>query len=396
MNRPTQIAIAGVVILVSLGGTYLLSRGESPLPAPAAHVHGTAQTANRAAPVMLTQAEALRIGVTYATASVAPLSRDIRSVGQVTYDETRLSTVAAKVDGWVESLHVDYTGEQIHRGEPMFSLYSPMLVTAQEELLLAKRLASDVAGGTPDAVRGAEGLVSSARQRLLFWDVPASEVRGIERAAEVRRAVTFVSPVGGFVVEKSVVVGQKIMAGEALYRVADLSTVWVLGEIFEQDLLGVRVGQSVVAELEAFPGERWEGHITYVYPTLDADTRTARVRVALPNPHQRLKPGMYATLLLRGEPTAGVLSVPRSAVLATGSRTLVFVKRDDGMLEPREVVVGLTTPERIEVRQGLVRGDVVVASATFLVDAESNVGSALGGMGEMPGMDLTAPVPARR
>lgn len=396
MKRPTQIAIASAVILASLGASYVLSRGESPPAAPAAHEHGVTQTTSRTAPVMLSQAEAQRIGVTYATASLAPLSRDIRSVGQVTYDETRLSTVTTKVDGWVENLRVDYTGQQIRRGEPMFSLYSPMLVTAQEELLLAKRLAGDVAGGTPEAIRGAEALVSSARQRLLFWDVPASEVREIERGAEVRRALAFVSPVSGFVVEKSVVAGQRIMAGEVLYRVADLSTVWVQGEIFEQDLSGVRVGQSVVAELGAFPGERWEGRITYVYPTLDADTRTARVRVALSNPRRRLKPGMYATLLLRGAPAVDVLSVPRSSVLATGARTLVFVKRNDGMLEPREVVVGMTTPERIEVRQGLASGDVVVASATFLVDAESNVGSALGGMGEMPGMDLTAPVRARR
>jgi Cu(I)/Ag(I) efflux system membrane fusion protein len=340
---------------------------------------------------MLTPAEAQRIGVTYTTATVGPMSRDVRTVGQVTYDETRVKAVAPKIDGWVERLYVDYTGQPVRRGQPLFTIYSPMLVTAQEELLLAKRLTSDVAAGTPDAVRGAQDLVASARRRLLYWDVPPSEVERIERTGEVRRTLTVVSPASGFVVEKSVLSGQKIMAGDALYRVADLSVVWVEGEVFEQDLAAIGVGQGATAEFEAFPGERWSGRIAYVYPTLDPETRTVRVRVELSNGGLRLKPGMYATLFVRGASRGNVLSVPRSAVLATGERNLVFVKRPDGMLEPRQVAVGVTAGDRVEVRSGLAPGEAVVASATFLVDAESNLGTALGGMGNMPGMDITVP-----
>lgn len=344
---------------------------------------------------MVTSAEAQRIGVTYAVASVGPLSKEVRTVGQVTYDETRVTAISPKVDGWIEQLYVNYTGQPVRRGQPLLSIYSPMLVTAQEELLLAKRLTADVAAGTPDAIRSSNDLLASARRRLLYWDVPAAEVERIERTGVVRRAVTLMAPVSGFVVEKSVVAGQKIMAGDALYRVVDLSVVWVEGEVFEQDLASVQVGQGVVATFEAFPGEQWLGRISYVYPTLSTETRTARVRVQLPNAGARLKPGMYATLLIRGGARTGVLSVPRSAVLATGERTLVFVKSARGLLEPREVAVGLATTDRIEVRQGLTPGEVVVASATFLLDAESNLRSALGGMGNMPGMDMSAPTPLK-
>jgi len=186
------------------------------------------------------------------------------------------------------------------------------------------------------------------------------------------------------------------MAGDPLYRIVDLSTVWMEGEVFEQDLPSVRLGQRVTADLEALPGQAFRGRITYVYPTLNADTRTARVRVEVPNPGLRLKPGMYATFRLTGSGRASALSVPRTAVLSTGERNLVFVKRPDGMLEPRLVVLGMATDDRIEILHGVAAGDTVVASATFLIDAESNLGTALGGMGDMPGMDMTAPTKARK
>ena len=392
-RRTVRYAIYGGAVAAALLATYLATRGrDESAPGGAGHDHGAAPAAaDSAKPVMLTPAEAQRIGVTYTTATIGPLSREIRTVGQVTYDETRVKAVAPKIDGWVERLYVDYTGQPVRRGQPLFSIYSPMLVTAQEELLLAKRLTSDVSAGTPDAVRGAQELVASARRRLLYWDIPASEVDRIERTGELRRTLTVVSPASGFVVEKSVLSGQKIMAGDALYRVADLSVVWVEGEVFEQDLAAIRVGQGATAEFEAFPGERWSGRIAYVYPTLNPETRTVRVRVELANSGLRLKPGMYATLFVRGAASADVLSVPRSSVLATGERNLVFVRRPDGMLEPRQVAVGVTAGDRVEVRRGLAPGDTVVASATFLIDAESNLGSALGGMGNMPGMDITAP-----
>jgi Cu(I)/Ag(I) efflux system membrane fusion protein len=266
-----------------------------------------------------------------------------------------------------------------------------MLVTAQEELLLAKKLAQDVAGGTSDAARGADELLRSARRRLTYWGIAEHDIERIEQTGEVQRALTLHSSVGGVVVEKSVLAGQKIMAGDALYRVADLSVIWVEGEVFEQDLALARVGLSAIAEFEALPGERFAGRIAYIYPTLNADTRSARVRVELANRGLRLKPGMYATLRFSGGSRADVLSLPRSAILSTGERSLVFVRRDDGQLEPREIRVGIASAERIQVLSGLAAGETVVASATFLVDAESNLGSALGGMGNMPGMDMTIP-----
>jgi Cu(I)/Ag(I) efflux system membrane fusion protein len=266
-----------------------------------------------------------------------------------------------------------------------------MLVTAQEELLLAKRLETDVAGGAPDAKNNAASLASSARRRLAYWNVPAEDIARIESTGQVERTLILHAPEGGFVVEKSVLQGQRVMAGEALYQFADLDSVWVEGEVFERDLSSVREGQSVVAEVDALQGRSLHGLITYVQPTLDPNTRTTRVRVALANPGLRLKPGMYATLIWRGGDLRAALSVPRSAVVSTGERNLVFVKRADGMLEPRIVELGVATDDRIEIRRGLVAGERVVASATFLVDAESNLGTLLGGMGNMPGMDMTAP-----
>ena len=379
--------------LVALAIAYLATRDADETAEVAGHNHGGAPTAGSAQPVRLSEAEAQRIGVTYATASVGPLEREIRTVGQVTFDETRVKSVTAKIDGWVERLHVDFTGQSVRAGAPLFAVYSPMLVAAQEELLLARRLEADVANGSPEARSGATQLLASARRRLAYWDVPSEEIARIERTGQVERTLTLRAPVSGFVVEKNVLEGQRIMAGEPLYRVADLSTVWVEGEVFEQDLRAVRLGQPVAAELEAYPGQPSSGRVTYIYPTIDPETRTARVRVELPNPRLALKPGMYATLRLSTTGAATMLSIPRSAVLSTGERHVVFVRRPDGALEPRAVRIGTRTDDRIEVVSGLAAGEIVVASATFLLDAESNLGSLLGGMGNMPGMDV-APSPA--
>jgi RND family efflux transporter MFP subunit len=193
------------------------------------------------------------------------------------------------------------------------------------------------------------------------------------------------------VTEKNVIAGQRIMAGEPLYRVADLSVVWAEGEIFEQDLASVRVGQTVTADLDALPGHSRSGRISYIYPTLNPDTRTVRVRVVLANGDMQLKPGMYATLRIAGSRARSVVTVPRSAVLATGERSIVFVRGAEGHLMPREVELGAASDDRIEILRGVSAGESVVASATFLVDAESNLGTALGGMGNMPGMDVTTP-----
>jgi RND family efflux transporter MFP subunit len=211
--------------------------------------------------------------------------------------------------------------------------------------------------------------------------------------------MTLRAPAGGYVLEKNVLAGQKVMAGDALYKVAELSIVWIEGEVFEQDLGAVHLGQVVRAEFQALPAESRVGRISYVYPTLNPDTRTVRVRVVVSNTDLRLKPGMYATIRIAGTARPSVLTVPRSAVLSTGERSIVFVRESNGQLAPREVALGASNDDRIEILRGVSPGETVVASATFLVDAESNLGKALGGMGNMPGMDMTTPpkpLPAKK
>jgi Cu(I)/Ag(I) efflux system membrane fusion protein len=340
--------------------------------------------------VHLSAEAARRIGVTFAVVTLGPVTREVRTVAQVTYDETRVSVVAPKVDGWVERLRVNSTGQPVRRGEPLFDLYSPMVLTAEQELLLARGLSAEVADGGEDARNGAATLVEAARRRLLAWDIAPGDIEAVEQSGEVGRTVTLRAPVSGIVVEKPVLDGQRIMAGEIVYRIADLSHVWLEGEVFEQDLPAAKIGQPVTAEFAALPGTSRAGRIDYVYPTLDPVTRTARIRIELTNPELRLKPGMYATVRFTDR-SGPLLSVPRSAVLSTGERTLAFLKRPDGAFEPRSVTVGRATDDRLEILKGLTEGDTVVASATFLVDAESNLGTSLGGMGDMPGMDIRPP-----
>ncbi len=386
-------AAYGAVVLAAIGGVSLATRSsDAPTAVAAEHAHG-ATPAGTDAPrsVSLTPAQQRRIGVTYAVATTSPFEREIRAVGQVAYDETRVRTISPKIDGFVERLHVNATGQRVSVGQPLLTIYSPMLVQGQEEILLAKRLERDVAGGDADARRRARDLVVSARRRMAYWDISAGDIAEMERTGQVRRTMTLRSSAGGYVLDKKVVAGQKIMAGDVLYSVADLSVVWLEGDIFEQDLASVRLGQAVEGEFQSLPGARRLGRITYISPTIDPQTRTVRIRVVLPNADAVLKPGMYATLRIVGSGRTAVLSVPRGAVLSTGQRNIVYVRESDGHLAAREVALGVTNDDRVEIRSGLTAGETVVASATFLVDAESNLGTALGGMGNMPGMDVTAP-----
>ena len=394
-RRATMLALFAVLAVAALLTVHVATRGNNKAAGDMAdHNHGAATMTDSAMPVMITPDRAERIGVTFAPVVLAAMSTEVRAVAQVTFDETRVEAISPKIDGWVEELYVNYTGQPVERGQPLLAIYSPSLVTAQQELLLAGKLAADVADGTLEARSGAAALRESARRRLALWDIPASAIERIEQTGEVQKAIVLRSPTSGVVIEKAVLNGQRIMAGDALYRVVDLSTVWLEGEVFERDLAGVRPGQQVTATFEALPGDERHGRITYVYPTLNPETRTARVRVSLPNPGLALKPGMYATIRIRGRGDRPVLSVPRSALLSTGARNLVFVRQTDGTLVPRAVAPGATSTERVEIIEGLAEGEMVVASATFLIDAESNLGSALGGMSNMPGMDMGTASPA--
>lgn len=393
-GRILRWTIIGLAVVLAVLATWWFTRR----PTAPATPHSASATDSSRSPVMLTPSDAARIGVTYATAERAALGGEIRSVGLVTSDETRVTTIAPKFDGYVEQLFVAFTGQSVAAGAPLLRIYSPMLVTAQEELLLAKKLSVDVSrastnagDATRDAARDAESLLSSARRRLRNWDIPEEDIARIERTGEVTKTLTLRSPVYGVVIQKNVLGGQRIMAGDAVYQVADLREVWVEGEVFERDLPMVRVGLNVVVDFAAMPGRPRQGRIVFVAPILSTDTRTVKIRVALQNSDLALKPGMYATIRIAATARAAVLQVPRSAVLVTGERTLVFVKGTDGTLTARSVVLGQATDERIEILRGLTEGETVVASATFLVDAESNLGSAIGGMGNMPGMDAASP-----
>lgn len=389
--RSRRLAIYIALPILAAIGAYFATRSKSETVQAKTTDHSAHATVDTTKPVMVSAADARRIGVTFAPAAFGDLAREIRVVGQITVDETRMKAISPKIDGWVEQLYVNFTGQEVRAGAPLLAIYSPMLVAAQEELLLAKQLQSDVSGGDPDARAQAARLAASARSKLALWDFSAGDIARIEQEGHARRTLIIRSPVSGFVVEKNVLQGERVMAGTAIYKIADLSSVWMDGEVYEQDLPLIRLGQRAEAELQAIPGAKFTGTVTYIYPTLNPDTRTVRVRVQLSNVNHQLKPGMFATLRLFATSGRSVLTVPRSAVLSTGARNLVFVKRADGMLEPRAVEIGGASNDRIEILRGLAGGDTVVTSATFLVDAESNLGTALGGMGNMPGMDIAAP-----
>lgn len=395
-----RVAFLVVVPLLAIGVAWWFTRPEATAhKASDSADHGAMgmTTGDSARSVMIDSASARRIGVTFAPVMQQSLGREVRAVGQVIVDETRVRTVTVKVDGWIEQLFVDYTGQLMTSGAPLLSMYSPTLVTVQEELLLARQLTRDVATSTAEMRESATGLAEAARRRLRWWDVSDVDIARIERAGSALRAVTMYAPVGGVVLEKIVTVGQRVIAGDPLYRVADLSSVWVDGDVYERDLRAIRVGQLVKATFDALPGVQLNGRVTYVYPTLSSETRTARVRVSLPNHALQLRPGMYATLRIVSDDPGVTLSVPRGAVIATGERQLVFVRHPDGMLEARTVEIGATSDKDVEILSGVALGDTVVASATFLVDAESSLGSTPGSMANMPGMTSMPPArsPAR-
>lgn len=339
------------------------------------------------APVHLSADQARAIGVTFAVVERGPLTRLIRTVGQIIPAEPKLADVTPKIDGFVDQLFVDATGRTVQRGEPLLSLYSPMLVTAQEELLTALRLASSLDSSDGEAWRNAQMLVAASRRRLAYWDISADQIARLERTGEVTKTLTLKAPFDGVVLEKTVVVGQGVMPGMKLYRLADLSTVWVEGEVFEQDLAFIRIGAASRVELAAYPGRSWRGRVSFVYPVVDTESRTARVRVVQSNPGGMLRPGMYATLFFDAVLDPDRLSVPAEAVVMTGERNLVFVVRPDGALEPREVVLGSRGDGRIQILRGVAAGDRIVASANFLVDAESRLATGAG-MANMPGMNV--------
>jgi Cu(I)/Ag(I) efflux system membrane fusion protein len=386
MNSKIQIALTVGLVAAAAGFVGLRLQDATPAATDAGmdghdHAAMTAGTGTQS-PVALSTEDARRIGVTFARVERRALDLAVEALGTVSYDETGLVAVNPKIEGWIEQLFVDFTGAPVRAGEPLMAVYSPMLVSAQEELVLAARLASE-AGEEGRTADNARALLESARRRLAYLDIPGEEIQRIEDTGEITRTLTLRAPASGVVVEKNVIEGDRIMPGMTLYRIADLSTVWIEADVFEKDLGFVRVGQSAEVTLEALPGRSVTALVTYVYPTVSMESRTGRIRLEIANPRGELKPGMYARIALTVPAAAKTLVVPRAAVLSTGTRSLVFVEGPDGALMPREVTAGRTEGREVEILGGLQEGERIVSSAAFLVDAESNLGALTAGMGDM-------------
>lgn len=335
-----------------------------------------------------------KLGVSLATVERGTLSRPVRAVGKIEVDERRRVTVAPKFEGWIEVLHVNTTGQAVQRGQPLLEVYSPELVSAQREYLLAQQSISKLAGSA-EAESSMQRLAEASLSRLRNWDITDDDLRSLKTSGMPARTMTLRAPAGGTVLEKVAVQGMRFMPGEMLFKIADLSTVWVIAEVFEQELAQVRIGQTARVQVNAYPGRQFAGRVSYIYPTVNAETRTAQVRVELANPGMLLKPSMYTEVEIAAGEKANVLTIPAGAALTTGTRSVVLVARDPGRFEPREVGLGMRSDKQVEVLSGLKEGERVVASANFLIDAESNLRSALGALGGHGGAGHGAPAPGK-
>ena len=344
--------------------------------------------------VRITPAQIAQFGITYATVEERTLEDRLRTVGVIEVNETRLVNVTTKFSGYVDRLYADFTGRFIEEGSPLLDVYAPELVAAQEEVLLARQLQESLGGQSLPGVTAAPvDLEATARRRLSLWDITPDQIDALIANGESSRTMSLRAPISGVILEKSVVDGAAFEAGETLFRLADLSDVWVNIEIRESEAALVVPGSGAVATLAAYPEEAFPGVVDFVYPTVDALTRTVRARVVLRNPTGRLRPGMYASVRIN-TPHARALSVPTDAVVWTGDRTLLFVEQVDGGLRAVDAEVGATVGDYVIVRTGVTAGQRVVSSAQYLIDAEANIGvvmrSMMGmmGAGDMSGMDM--------
>lgn len=321
-----------------------------------------------------------KMGVKAEPAKLQVLDKSVRASGRVDIDESRSYTVTAKFEGYIERLHVNTTGQPVGRGQPLFEVYSPELVSAQREYAIAAQGVGKLSEAGGEAQSAMKQLADSSLQRLKNWDISDEQIKALAQSGNTKRTLTFRAPVAGIVTEKKAVQGMRFMPGDMLYQIADTSAVWVQADVFEQDIAAVGVGQKAKIRINAYPGEVFEGRIAYVYPTLKAETRTVPVRIELANPKGRLKPAMYAEVEIPVAGAGSVVTVPNSAVIDSGSKQVVIVQLAEGRFEPRAVKLGARGSEFVQVLEGVKEGEMVVSSANFLIDAESNLKAALGGM----------------
>jgi multidrug efflux pump subunit AcrA (membrane-fusion protein) len=381
MSRRLLVIVAALAIVGATGFTALSGwRAQRTVVGTTGHDSHVAQSEDDTPPrdsVSLDTRRQQLIGVRTVRVERAPMALEIRAPGTVAYDETRQVEINTRVDGWIRDLYADYTGRAVRRGEALFTLYSPDLVAEQNDYLLALRGRSKLPGSDPGGLSEyADRLAAAARERLTRLEMSDAEIDEVARTGRPAETVTFRSPADGVIVEKAALRGMRVTAGQMLYRLADLSTVWVEGEIYETDLPMVRTGIRVSVSVQAYPNRTFAGRVGYVYPVVTQETRTARVRVVLGNPDGLLKPNMLATVLLQPSPSRALV-VPADALVDTGTQQLVFVAEDEGRFTPREVRVGRRSPGQVELSSGVKEGDKVAASATFFLDSESQLRGAL-------------------
>jgi Cu(I)/Ag(I) efflux system membrane fusion protein len=321
------------------------------------------------------------IGVKFGRVERRHLQKSLRTVGRIEYDEKRIGTVSAKIGGWVEELYADFTGRFVAKGSALLTIYSPELVSTQEEYLLALRARDNWQASPFPEVSGSRNLLAEAtKRRLKFWDISDAQIEALEKGGPVQKALTLYSPLGGVVLEKMVNRGMYVEPGATLFKIADLSVVWLIADIYEYELPLIRIDQQAVITLPHLAGESFTGKAVYINPALDPRTRTAKVRFEFPNPKGRLKPEMFANVTLKID--LGVKpTVPESAVIDTGTRRVVLVTKGEGYFEPRDVVLGAQADGYYEVLDGLKIGEQVTTSANFLIDSESKLKEAVGGGG---------------
>ena len=317
------------------------------------------------------------LGVRTVAAAIQPLQKVIRTVGRIEYDERRLATVNTKIAGWIEKLYIDYTGKYVTKGEPLADLYSPELVATQQEFIDALAWAGKGSANKSDAVGSllsadADRIVNAARKRLKLWDISDEQVKKIAETGSPMRTLTLYSPASGYVVQKMALEGMKVMPGEKLFDIADLSSVWVIADIYEYELPVVRLGQTADITLSYLPGKVFSSKIEYVYPTLSGDTRTAKIRFTIANPGEQLKPQMFTNVELQID-LGKKLVIPEDAVIDAGIQEVVYVDKGDGYFEPRQVKLGVRASGMFEVLKGLSAGEKVASSATFLIDSEAKL-----------------------
>lgn len=345
--------------------------------------------ANTPGQVLISAQKVQQLGVRVVAAQARALERQVRAAGRIEPDERRLFTIAPKFEGYVERLFVNVTGQTVASGQALLDAYSPELVSAQREYILAAQGVAALQDAGSQAQAGMQQLAQASLLRLKNWDISEAQIQALTSSGNPQRTLTLRSPVNGIVMEKKAVQGMRFMPGEVLFQLADLSRVWVIADVFEQDLALVKTGLQARVTIDAYPDKTFTGSVTYVYPTLKAETRTVPIRIELANPAGVIKPGMFAQVQLQVDEKRVGVSVPLSAVIDSGTRQVVLVQLKPGRFEPREVKLGARSDSDVEVLSGVQAGERVVVAANFLIDAESNLKAALAGFASTP--DATAP-----